>query len=469
MAFDPDAYLQRKSIKDQGFDPDKYLRGDGRTVDFTLEQQARLEKERAKEATPISKAVRKGAKFIGAPVTPYSEMLEKEFRGGDPAGKQLAQFTGKTTARLAPLAVPLGKGKLIGQIGKGALAYGIGGTAEKLIEGEKLPEALKAGKEQALSAGVAIGAVGGLGKIATSLGKKIIKGSIEPQFSERVTKKVLDNVGLTKKSRQTFADLAKRASRRTQALKKVFGKAVGKGKADAIKESALVDVSNVKRSAAKLIRESKIGVPKGVKAIEPRRMKVLKDVFKQLDKGKMSADDALTTLQNMDDALANTYTRRAQGAAVTTAEKTAQNVRRLMKDETNKTLGKMFQGSKKNYIEIMNTLDANNKQLAKGLSTPDKAQALIKKALKEGNDDLLRNLEKLDKLMPKEGQRWLTKSINKAVSSEIGRSARIRPGWRVEGLMDLLAPVAAAGLRAGEKIRPVTAGIKRIAARRATE
>jgi len=148
--------------------------------EFTPEQSKRIAQEKAKEASPLSGLVRTGAGFLGLDVPEYSAALEKEYRGGPSAAGQLPKQFAKTLVQGAPLALPLGKGKLLAQMAKTGLAYGASKTGQGLIEGKKLPEAISQGVNAGKNAALFTGGIAGAGKIGSLIGKtKVGKQGID--------------------------------------------------------------------------------------------------------------------------------------------------------------------------------------------------------------------------------------------------------------------------------------------------
>ncbi len=417
-----------------------------------VEERARREQELAempigKRALEVTKEALMPGVRAGAAALPFVVPPLKGLKGPGIAAR---------ISRL--IAPPISTGVSVG----GARAL------EELAKGTPPTEIGEKAKASAITAGLIDTLIRGTFGIAGAGAKKILKRSIGPQFSEEVVEEVLKKPELTKAPKEKHTKIGDRIIKSVKDLEKKLGERVGRAKAQARKLGEEVNVAKVKTYADDLVKEAKLITEPGKKAAITRRPRILDQVMEQLDQPAMNIDDALTTLQNVDEILKSSYERmmRAEGSkkVLSQSEKIALRIRGKLNETINDVLANQLSRNKGAFKALRKILEANKGELSKKVMSRDEIYKLLKGSLKQANVPTYERLRTVEKSLRPQ-QKFMDEVIAKHVSEELSDASRLWPGFRLEGLFDMLAPIAATELRTGQKIIGISPLLSKILVR----
>jgi hypothetical protein len=351
-----------------------------------------------------------------------------------------------TSAEVAPFALG-GVGGALPLAARVGIQSGImGGSriAEEMIKGEKPKEAVKKG---AITAGLTAPFVGIPGAI-TGIAGKLVKSKISQGLGESATKEVIKKFPeITKAPKEEMAQITEKAIESIGNKQKELGVAVGEAKQKFIESGEKIIRKPLKEKILDLLKKEQV-FPKGGE-LEKATVKraILTNVLKEAKKinPKSNPKQILDVVDNIDDKLTNTYTRKAAEQPLTDAEKIAMRVRGMINEFGIKKLQSYLPETKKHFAEFKGLLNAENKEIEKALRTNKGMQSLLTSSLKEGRTETLKNLQKLDDLLP-ENEKFLDKTYAKMVEWNLKGDPKFypsKPGILQAGIAKADIPISA--------------------------
>jgi len=283
-----------------------------------------------------------------------------------------------------------------------------------------------------------LGATKGMSKVAKSFAKKNFSKIVKPMSKE------LD-------------DVAREAIGAVSEEKKTLGRLVGEAKKVARKTGEKVEGKSAKKLVSELLKKEEIIVAPGRVARGESRDVILKKVMKQADKIKDSTDidDMFNIIDNLDDALVEVYNKEIRGESLTIAEGAAKRIRGVINDHTIKALENTLGKDKASYAKYVGILNDNLGEIRKALKTTRGTYNLMNKAVERGSTDTLKNLMKLDNLLP-DNQKFFVNMMNKVARNNLEGISRIYPS--IPGVIEKGLELIPRGLSRAviESERPLT-------------
>lgn len=443
MAFDPNKFIERNIAKAPVFDPDKYI---------AMQQVQQPEIAKVPEI-PLKERLVEAEKRVGLPELRTSAGVRAALgpKFGEPP-KTVRETIGRI-AEVTPFATG-GIGAKLPAIGRIAAQAGITGgarIAEELAKGKKTPEAIKKGLKTGGITGLLMGAFA----IPKGIASKIIKSKATIGFGEAAEEAVTKRFpAITEPPKEKMFEIVTKTGRALKGKEKELGKLVGQAKKQFIASEKLIERKPIRESIFRLLREEQLFPRKGEIQKGLKRRGILSSVLKQARRISPESDPKkiLDIVENIDDELANTYTRRMAQKALTKAEQAALRIRGKINEFAINRLKEGLPPAKKTFADFKGILTAEGREIERALKTEKGLQKLLESSIKEGRTQTLNNLKRLDDSLPQK-DKFLDKTIQKLIEWNLRGTRDIWPSKAgvIEALISGVAAPVAKGLRLLEK------------------